>query len=385
MKDKKLKVVHILEGFLGGTSTYMCTVLPQLVGKGLDVTLISSLDRSCPDARAKMSELRASGVKVHIIPMQRAINPFRDAYSFVAILRLLSRNKFDIVHTHCSKAGALGRAAGFMTGKNVRLHTPHCFAFTRCGNRFKKLLYIVLERALGRLTTRLVTVSRSQAEAAINSGIVPSHKCVTVNNALSNGQSISSATLSTGNPANKASLGLDKDAQIVSTACRLVNYKGIFRFLRAAGLSRAANAMFLIAGDGELKASAERFIRENRLSDRVRLLGHVSNMESIYAMSDVVALCSDAEAQPYLLLEAMRARCPIVATSVIGNKELISHDRTGLLVEPQPESIARAIDELLASTDKRNKYAENAYAYFCRRHALNKQISELTKIYNSYI
>jgi glycosyltransferase involved in cell wall biosynthesis len=383
MKDKRLKVVHILEGFLGGTSTYMCTVLPQLVRNGLDVTLISSLNRSCPDAETRMSQLRASGVKVHIISMHREINPFKDTYSFVVILRLLSRNKFDVVHTHCSKAGALGRVAGFMTGKNVRLHTPHCFAFTRCDNRFKRLLYLFLERAIGGLTTKLVTVSSSQADAAVNSGIVPSYKCATVNNALSNGQSISSTTLPANNSVSKASLGLHEDTQIVSTACRLVDYKGIFRFLRAAELSRAANAMFLIAGDGKLRASAERFIKENRLSDRVRLLGHVSNMESIYAMSDVVTLCSDAEAQPYSLLEAMRARCPIVATSVIGNKELISHDRTGLLVEPQPESIARAIDELLANADKRNKYAENAYAYFCRHHTLEKQISELTEIYNS--
>lgn len=384
MHDKKIKVVHILEGFWGGTSTYICTVLPQLVQKGFDVTLIGSLNRCCPDAQTRISELRASGVKVHIIPMYREINPLKDIYSFAIILRLLLRNKFDIVHTHCSKAGALGRVAGFLAGKNTRLHTPHCFAFMRCNSRFKKLLYSVLEKLLGRLTTKLVAVSSSEAAVAVRSRIVSAHKCATVRNGLSNGQFSLNVPLSTKDSLSKTSLGLDKDTQVVTTACRLVEYKGIFRFLRAAGLSRACNAVFLIAGDGKLKGPAERFIRENQLSNRVRLLGHVSDIEQIYAISDVVTLCSDAEAQPYSLLEAMRAKCPIVATSVIGNKELISHDGTGLLVEPTPASIARAIDKLLTNRVKRNKYAENAYAYFCKNHTLEKQISELMEVYRSF-
>ena len=128
MSNKKIKVVHILEGFLGGTGTYMCTVLPQLAHKGFDVTLIGSTNRSCPNAQTKISQLRASGVKVHTIPMFRGIKPLKDIYSFAIILRMLLRKKFDIIHTHCSKAGALGRIAGFIVGAKARLHTPHCFA-----------------------------------------------------------------------------------------------------------------------------------------------------------------------------------------------------------------------------------------------------------------
>jgi len=205
-----------------------------------------------------------------------------------------------------------------------------------------------------------------------------------VGNALSNGLCPSNTVSTQKGLVENASLGLSKGTQVVTTACRLVEYKGIFRFLRAAELSQAPNTVFLIAGDGELKVPAERFIRENKLSSKVILLGHVSNMEQIYAISDVVVLCSDAEAQPYLLLEAMRAKCPIVATSVIGNRELISHNKTGLLTAPTPESVANAVDELLADKDKRNQYAHNAYAYFCRHHTLERQISELTEIYKGF-
>jgi glycosyltransferase involved in cell wall biosynthesis len=383
MSERKIKIVHILEGFLGGTSSYVCAVLPELARKGFDVTLICSTNRCSPDAAARLSELREKGVTVHIIPMHREINPLRDTYSFMNIYRLLSKSDFDIVHTHCSKAGALGRVAGFLTGKNVRLHTPHCFAFTRCNGRFRKIVYLALEKLLGRLTTKLVAVAQSEASIAVNLRIVHDYRCVMITNGLTNGQLPLEKISLPKDYVGKASLGIDKDKRVVITACRLVEYKGIFRFLQAAELSRAPNTIFLIAGDGELRTSAEKLISERKLNNKVKLLGHVSNMEQIYNICDVVVLCSDAEAQPYLLLEAMRAKRPIVATSVIGNKELISHNNTGFLAEPNPVSIAGAIDELLADSDKRNRLAENAYAYFHKNHTLDKQISELTSVYKS--
>ena len=383
MSERKIKIVHILEGFLGGASTYVCTVLPELARKDFDVTLICSTNRCSPDAAERLSELKEKGVTVHIVPMHREINPLRDARSFISIYRLLSKNDFDIVHTHCSKAGALGRVAGFLTGRNVRLYTPHCFAFTRCDGRSRKMLYLIFEKLLGRLTTKLVAVAQSEAATAVDSRIVPDYRCVKITNGLTNGRLPSEKTSPPKDYACKASLGIDRDKRVVVTACRLVEYKGIFRFLEAAELSQAPNTVFLIAGDGALRMPAEKFIREKKLDNKVKLLGHVSNMEQIYSICDVVALCSDAEAQPYLLLEAMRAKRPIVATSVIGNKELISHNSTGLLTEPNPASIAEAIDELLADSDKYNRLTENAYAYFHKNHTLDKQISELTNIYKS--
>ncbi|HUW19755.1 MAG TPA: glycosyltransferase [Sedimentisphaerales bacterium] len=385
MGNRPIKVVHILEGFLGGTCTYVCTVLPQLVQKGFDVTLICSLNRCCPDAAERISALRKSGVTVYIIPMYRKINPLNDFRSVAVIRRLLLQNKFDVIHTHCSKAGALGRIAAVLAGRNVVVHSPHCFAFLRCNNRFNRLLYLVLEQLLGRLTSRLVAVSRSEAAIAIRARVVSRGKCNWVENGLANGRVFPSATGFARDFTGKVSIDLPRDKAVVTTACRLVSYKGIFRFLEAARVSRANDVVFLLAGDGNLKTAAERFIFENRLSNKVKLLGHISNMEQIYAISDIVALCSDAEAQPYLLLEAMRAMCPIVATSVIGNRELIAHDKTGFLAEPTPASIAAAIDQLLADKAKRRAYAENAYIYFCRHHSLEKQISRLTEIYESCI
>jgi len=384
MSRNVIKIAHILEGFLGGTSTYVCSVLPQLARKGFDVTLICSLNRRSPDALMRLSILRQNGVKVHIIAMQRNVALFKDVRSFVAILRLLWRGGFDVVHTHCSKAGALGRTAARLTGCRVILHSPHCFAFLRTKGRLKKSLCIVVERLLGRLTTRLTAVSFSEARAALSWRIVPAGKCVTVNNGL-NGRVVSVPACRSQSNSTRQKLGLEQSAQVVATACRLVEYKGVGRFLEAARLCRTPNVVFLIAGEGRLMAAANRFVVENKLDQKVRLLGHVSDMERLYRICDVVVLCSDAEAQPYLLLEAMRARRPIVATAVVGNSELILHCLTGLLAEPKPASIAAALEEMLGDKDKRAWYAENAYAYFCRHHTLSKQVSQLARIYRESV
>ncbi len=375
-----IRVAHICEGFVGGLCTHLCIILPRLVAEGFDITLIVSLARSSPDAGARVAELRRSGVAVRIMPMLRGIHPFEDVRSLLALSRALSKAPFDIVHTHGSKAGALGRVAAVLAGNRIRLHSPHCFAFLRNGNRPTRLAYLGLERLLGPLTTHLITVAPSEADITARYHIVPPGRCSLVRNALPNG----SPATETPGARGRQDRNLPSPARpprAVTTVCRLVDYKGVFRFLRAARLSQSRCTRFLVAGDGKLKGAAQRFVVENHLERRVRLLGHVRNMEPIYAHSDVVALCSDAEAAPYCLLEAMRARCAIVATAVIGNRELVTHNKTGLLVGPDPAQIARAIDELLANEQKRRDLIDNAYTYFCEHHNLERQISGLCDIY----
>ncbi len=378
-----IRIAHISEAFVGGICTHLCTILPRLVRDGFEVTLIISLDRSSPDAGARIDELRRQGITVHVLPMQRGIHPLQDARSFLTLSQWLAQGRFDIIHTHGSKAGALGRLAAVRAGCRIRLHSPHCFAFLRNGGRGRRFVYLELERLLGRLTTELITVAPSEADIAAQYRIVPRSRCRVVMNALPNGCPSTGTPRAGATPAPSPAPAA-QGAPVITTVCRLVDYKGVFRFLHAARLSRTPGARFLVAGDGELKPAAQRFIAEHRLEHKVALLGYVPDMESLYARSDLVVLCSDAEATPYCLLEAMRARCAIVATAVIGSRDLVIHNRTGLLVEPEPAGIARAIDDLLVNQARRAELTANAYACFRAHHGLDQQIARLTEIYRSF-
>jgi len=381
--DKVLKIVHIVEGFTGGIITYLYSVLPRLEKKGFDVTLICSLNRSSPRHSVCLQRLREEGVTTYVISMERRIRPLKDLKSLTKILKLFLKNNFDVVHTHCSKAGVLGRAAAFLTGSRATVHSPHCFAFLRCEGHFKKLFSLILERIFGTFTTKLVAVGPSEADIAVSNHIVPAARCVQINNGLLNDEPCKHLNSPERDSVLDRLSGCENAKQIVTAVCRLVKYKGIFKFLNAAKLSRTKNTLFLLAGEGELKEQAQNYIRQNNLSEKVKLLGYVTETSSLYAISDVLAVCSDAEAQPYIILEAMRSKCSVVATSVTGNRDIISHEITGLLVEPEPESIAAGIDELLSDAKKRRRYAENAYAYFCREHSLEKQVSRLARLYRN--
>jgi colanic acid/amylovoran biosynthesis glycosyltransferase len=376
--NEKIKIAHVIEGFVGGISTYFCNVLVPLKEVGFDVTLIYSPDRCDAGALAKIDQLKEHGIKVHTVPMTRAINPVVDLYCLFVLTKILLNERFDIIHTHCSKAGALGRIAAGFAGTRKIYHSSHCFAFLRCGNFLTKRIYLLIERFLARFTTKFIAVSDSDAGSAKNWRIFDKDKCVIANNGLSVNTPCQKKPCETASKIRNF-FNLPLESFVVVTACRLVEYKGLFIFLEAARLSKS-NAVFIIAGDGPLRKKLEKYISVNSLSDKVKLLGHVYDMDRLYRICDLVVLCSQMEAQPYLILEAMRAGCTVIASNVAGNRELLVGDR-GLLVEPEAQGLAKAVDYLLCDSQKRVQLAQNAYEYFSKRHKLEDQVRKLVSIY----
>ena len=283
-----------------------------------------------------------------------------------------------MVHTHCSKAGALGRIAAVLVGARTILHTPHCFAYLRASGGLKRLGFVWLERLLGCITTKLVAVSESEVRAAVTSRIMPLRKCTVVNNGLSPALPVAGPSAKQD---AKESFDVGKNRRAVATICRLTEYKGVFKFLEAARKCSGREAMFLIAGDGELAATIRQSVMNNGLTGRAKLLGHVDDVESLYRACDVVVLCSQAEGQAYVLLEAMRAGCAIVATRAPGNTDLIEHGRSGYLTDSDPVRIAGTIDYLLDNEEARRKCGSNARGRFHKNHLLANQIDRLSEVY----
>jgi colanic acid/amylovoran biosynthesis glycosyltransferase len=376
--SKKISIAHIVEGFVGGMSTYLCNVLVSLKETGFDVALIYSPDRCEAGAPAKIKRLKQQGIKIHTVPMTRAVNPPLDLYCLLILIKILLRERFDIIHTHCSKAGALGRIAAAITGVGKIYHSSHCFAFLRCGNFLAKKAYLIIERFLAGFTTKFIAVSDFDADSAKNCRVFTEDKCVIVNNALPVKKFRRKEICQTVSQTRRF-FNLPLESFVVATVCRLVEYKGLFAFIETAKFSKS-NAVFVIAGDGPLKAKIENYIAVNSLSEKVKLLGHLCDMDRLYKICDLVVLCSRMEAQPFTLLEAMRAGCTVIAADAAGNRELLADER-GLLVRPEPGKLAEAVDYLLSGSQKRTQLARNAYEYFCNRHRLEDQVRRLACIY----
>lgn len=373
----KIRIAHVIEGFEGGTCTYMMNVLPGLKKKGFNVTLICSLKRKTPDHETKISLLRLQGVDVRLVPMRRRVSLINDSYCFLLLVKYLFRHKFDIIHTHCSKAGVLARTAAFLVGTKAVFHSAHCFAFFRCGNKFTRGLYFYTEKLLARITTCFIAVSESERRFADKFKIFPFKKSCTINNGLP----LSKPRVEADQDAVRRSLNLPRDRHIILSAVRMVSYKGISKLIEAAKYTKS-DCVFLIAGEGELKRNIIRHINREKLNSKIKLAGFVEDINKLYSICDAVVLVSDFEAQPYFLLEAMRAKRAVIASNVPGNRELLRCNK-GLPVNQDPKRIAHAIDMLLCETSYRKVMVRNAYEYFKGKHDLERQISKLIKVYTT--
>lgn len=378
MSQPTLHIVHIVECFGGGVSTYLRLVLPELAQQNFSITLICSLNRHCPSTKKTVNILRQHNINICIIPMTRSINPISDLISLVRIMLILFNRKPDIVHTHGSKAGALGRIAAWFTAIPIRLHTPHCFAHLRTRSTFHHKLYLHLERLLGKITTTLLAVSSSEATIAIQNKIVPSGKCQIIPNALpiipANEKRLGHTSAGR-YPRTKKSLGLNDKTFIVTTVTRTGPAKGLTRFLKLANSWPDNNTHFLIAGVNQPA--------NTRQKSNIYWLGFCRDIKSIYKLSDVIVLASDAEGQSYALLESMQAGCAVLATHVPGNIDLIHHHKTGLLVDTTSDSLHDGLVQLHNDPVLRQRLGENAHDLIFQKHKLNDQAHRLADSYRT--
>jgi len=312
--------------------------------------------------------------------MKRSFSPVSDIFCLLRLIAIFRKNKFEMIHSHCSKAAALSRIACLISKNRTVFYSPHCFAFNRCKNKITKKLCLITEKLLIPLTYKFIAVSRSDIASMRLMKIDPK-KCLCIGNGLQ-------AVIASQNPNKQqilSELKLPQNHTYVTTACRLEKYKGIFDLVRAAKLSAPTNTIFLIAGTGPLKKTLKRFIRKNDLADKIILLGNVSNIKKLLSITDIFILCSKAEALPYSILEAMQNKCPVIAVNSPGIRNLIKNDQTGILTKRNPQEIARAIDLLIKNQASRKTLADNAYNFVKENFSLDQQINTLSSFYRGCV
>lgn len=282
-----------------------------------------------PAFRADMQALSREGVEVHELAMLRAIRPSADAAHVLALRKLLRRLRPDVVHTHSSKAGVLGRAASISTGIGARVHTPHTFAFL-FGAMFggaSRALFRAIEKELARKTERFVAVSADEARTFEAAGFIARDKIRVVPNG------IVPERWTTAEPLARAQLGLPEQVPCAAVVGLLNVAKGQDLALRALAESGLERLHLVVVGHGETAGSLESLARELGLRERVHFLGWRDDVQRILKSVDALLLPSRWEGMPYVVLEAMAAGRPIVATRVDGARAVLEEARCGELCE----------------------------------------------------
>jgi glycosyltransferase involved in cell wall biosynthesis len=306
---------------------------------------------------ALLSRAAEAGLEVVLEPwLRRPIDPVRDPVALSRMTRLLRGRDFDVVHTHCAKAGALGRLAAHRAGVPRIIHTYHGFPFHQFQSAARRQSYVSIERWLGRFTDLALCVGAPVAAEAIR------RRLVTPDRVRSIGV-VASGPVTEGAAARdraRALLGVPAAATVVGTVGRLTRQKAPEDFLAALRALDRPGVVGVWIGGGDL---ADRVARSagGLPRGKVVLAGERTDAVDLLPAFDVFALPSWYEGLPTAVVEAMMARVPVVSTAVNAVPEVVVPGETGLLVPPRrPAALAGAIGYLLDHPRLAAELADNA-------------------------
>lgn len=323
---------------IGGPSIQAASLSSALVARGFTTTLVHG--RLGP-GEGDMSYLVDAGVHTVFVPtLGRAIQPLADLRALAALVGEMRRQRPLVVHTHMAKAGLLGRIAATIynltRGQAPRarlVHTYHGHVLEGYFSPLKTSLFISLERMMARVTDAIIAIApaiRSELLDQYRIGRADQYRIIPLGFDLAPFAAVDAAARA----GARTELGIPDEAQVVTTVGRLTAIKQYAKLLDIARLvtGRHANAVFLIVGDGELRAELEAQAARLGLGANVRFLGWRRDLATVYAATNVFALTSRNEGTPVALIEAMASGVPGVSTNVGGVPTVIADAGMGVLV-----------------------------------------------------
>ena len=268
------------------------------------------------------ANLEQHGIPLTIIGKRWKLDPF----AFRRLRQILDEWKPQILHTWLFAANAYGR---ILAGRNPRMKV---LVSERCVDSWKSGWQLRLDRWLIPRTTRLIGNSQSVAEFYHGQG-VPAEKTVVIPNGIEVGPAPARESPDRARIRSQI-LQVPLDAPVIGCVGRLARQKRVEDLIWAFELFRCIreDAYFVIAGEGPERDRLMQFARDVRVEHRIRFLGHTPNISEIWAGLDVFWLASDFEGLSNSLMEAMAAGLPVVASDIPPNRELVTHEQTGLLV-----------------------------------------------------
>lgn len=380
-----MKIAHVITRLIiGGAQENTILTCKGLVAAGHEVTLIAGVETG-PEGSLwpRAEKCRAKIVRVE--SLRRNVQPRGDLRCARELERIFRDGQFDVVHTHSSKAGILGRWAAYLAGVPFVVHTIHGMSFNRTQPPWVRAAYRTLERRAARWTHKFITVADAMIDQAVAAGIAERSRFVTIRSGME--------TERFGPDAKtrrhvRREWGVGDDEVVVGTIARLFRDKGYESLLKALPkvASVCPNARFVWVGDG---AHHDRYVAQlSRLGlrERVHLTGLVPPEEipRILTGFDVIAHASRWEGLPRALVQAALTEVPAVSFDNDGAPEVVEEGVTGRLVPMgSVTQLAQCMIELIRDGDKRRTMGHRARPACLERFSARKMVEEIERVYEA--
>jgi len=364
---------------LGGAQRVTLDLLRCQAQAGWEVALITGAEGLLlEEARAQL------GPRLLVEPaLVRAIRPPRDLAALRGITARLRRLRPDLVHTHSSKAGVLGRCAARLAGVSIVVHSVHGFSFQPAPYQspVRRAFYLGLEKLVARWTTAFTCDSQANRRVGEREQLFR-HSRVEV---IPSGVDLEPYRSASADPAKRAELGLAEGAPVVAMIACLKPQKAPLDYVAAcAQIARELpQAQFLLIGDGELRPAVESRVAAEGLQDRFHLLGWRHDLPELVPLIDVALLTSLWEGLPQTLPIVQAAGIPVVATRVDGNAEAVLDGKTGFLVPAGDSTALAALAVRLLRDRELARRLGSAGRDFAQRFDLKHTCARVLELYDS--
>ncbi len=372
------KVLHLITHLdAGGAQDNTLITVENLPRSRYEVHLAAGIDYVDWQPRAVCGADRF----ISLPHLKHPIAPGHDVRAYVHLVKLLKKERYQILHTHSSKAGIIGRLAGRLTGVPYIVHTIHGFPWHDYMPALQKQVYVRLERFVSRLTDRLITVSDLNKEEAIRYGLAPRDRIQTIYSGID----LAKFQVAGNAAEKKRQLNIPAGSPVIGMIGRLSRQKAPLDFVTAAKiiLKRRPEVVFLLIGDGpdrdQVAAASAGF-------PQIRMLGQRDDIPELLALLDIFALSSLWEGLGRAMTEAMMMKVPVAVTRVNGVPELVAHGETGLLSDPaDPVGLAENLLWLLDHPEERFAMARRGYRRVIPAFDADHMVGQIDALYQTLL
>lgn len=360
----KRKILHITQA-TGGVKTYVAHVLDYINPDAFEFAVIAPADvyfeKYCSDR----------GIPYYRVNLERGINPFKNAGILSQIVKVIKKEKPDVIHAHSAKGGFLGRLAAKTTGTKV-VYTPHAFSYLSFAGAHRMAFYW-LEYVARRWTTLLLAISYSEANRAIHELGYDKNKVKVILNSIP--------------VENLPMLNRHNEGKKIRMIGRLTHQKNHLMFLEVANrlLKKYPDLEFSILGAGihdHLTDEINDYLSQHQLTEKVKIerWGDVHTSKKFLEETDIFVMTSVFEGLPFSLLEAMLLGIPCVVTKVDGNTDVVQNSENGYSCL-SVEDFCDKLELLITDQQLRCRIGKAGHDYVVAKHNIRTNIKLLEEVY----